>query len=547
MSPLSLLNEMASRWSVWAAGSLVDGALALLLAGLVAVLAGRRLMPRLMAVLFSLVLLKCALPLPMTLPILKNVPTMAAAGAGSGKESLPELVSALVATREGVPSVTLAPLPPRLTASAWVFLLWLAGVAAGGARLAWWWRRTRRLIQEAKPVDPAAIPEWTSLIERATGRVPREVRVSPRLRSPAVTGWRRPVLLLPEGLAEQMPADQWRWVLAHELAHARGGDAAWQWFELVMRTLLFFNPAVWIASAQSARWREAACDEEAIRLADVSRPRAADGFVCLIEWAQARPASLVAAHGFGGCVREARARIHALLRERPLLLRHRWQAALALLAAALVLPSPRLGRAQAEPANTSAERVAELERRVAELEGQLRRKSRLEKLLENAKLRAHQREQADSRLFNADQLREIERLYQDAKRQNDTAGMEAGFQSLFERFPKANRSGCALILLARLKQGAEREALLHRAMAEHSDAYFLDATSVGGVARLMLAQDAIAAGRETEAQRWRAEIDANFAEELDFGAVPLMDILQTALPKPRTSALPSNTTPPTQP
>ena len=74
--------------------------------------------------------------------------------------------------------------------------------------LRWWvrWRRIRRAVRAASPLPMHA---------------PIEVISSPTRLEPGVFGVFRPVLLVPEGVADRLTPAQWKAILAHELCHVR--------------------------------------------------------------------------------------------------------------------------------------------------------------------------------------------------------------------------------------------------------------------------------------------------------------------------------------
>lgn len=502
--------DWAAQWCDWALAGLIDGAVALALVAVAWGIFGRWFPPRLGAWLFAVVMLKCVVPLPVELGLARSFNS-------SDFWPLQDWIAegAIPAASMAVASVSEAG-GAGLTWPRICVLAWVVCVVLGVVRFVWLAIRTRRLVSKSRPASIDA----EALVARAGCRGPVAIRVSSALHSPVVAGIRRPVVMLPEGIESRLSSGQLRWAIAHELAHVRSRDLVWQFAETMLRVVLFFNPVVWIASAQAARLRERACDEAALKAAGISRRLSAEGFIALVEWASVHRRVALAGLGMGAAGREARSRVRRLASGPARGPGARGQAFFSLICLAIALPSYRVVEAQSEAA-----RIKELEKRVADLEQQLKAKSRLEALRERAIQRAHERARAEERRFSAEQLREIERLYQEAKRADTGEGLARGFQPLLDRFPSANRTGCAILLMARVTQGEAREALLKRAIREHGDACFLDGTNVGGVARLMLAQDAGAAGRADEARRLRDEIAKGFSNELDFGAVPLVDVI----------------------
>jgi uncharacterized protein (TIGR03435 family) len=89
---------------------------------------------------------------------------------------------------------------------------------------------------------------------------------SPARLEPGVVGVMRPVLLLPEGIAECLTPAQLEAILAHELAHVRRRDNLTATIHMVVETIFWFHPLVWWIRARLMEERERACDEGVLRL-----------------------------------------------------------------------------------------------------------------------------------------------------------------------------------------------------------------------------------------------------------------------------------------
>lgn len=92
-----------------------------------------------------------------------------------------------------------------------------------------------------------------------------EVRISTRLIEPSLVGWRRPVLLLPAGIANRLTPSQLNAVLTHEMAHARRKDNLLALVHMFVELLFWFCPVVWWIGARLVAERELACDEEVVQ------------------------------------------------------------------------------------------------------------------------------------------------------------------------------------------------------------------------------------------------------------------------------------------
>jgi bla regulator protein blaR1 len=143
-------------------------------------------------------------------------------------------------------TAVMPPIGPGLLLAAWL---------AGGAFLLsrWWvrWWRIRMALRTASPLGIVA---------------PIPVMSSPMRLEPGVFGVFRPVLLLPDGIADRLTPDQFRAVLAHELCHLRRRDNLAAALHMLVETLFWFHPLIWWVGARMVEERERACDEEVVRL-----------------------------------------------------------------------------------------------------------------------------------------------------------------------------------------------------------------------------------------------------------------------------------------
>jgi len=81
---------------------------------------------------------------------------------------------------------------------------------------------------------------------------------------PSVTGFFKPIVLIPFGLLSSLPQDQIEAILLHELAHIRRKDYAINILQSFAEILFFFNPGVlWLSSILRDE-RENCCDDIAI-------------------------------------------------------------------------------------------------------------------------------------------------------------------------------------------------------------------------------------------------------------------------------------------
>jgi hypothetical protein len=141
--------------------------------------------------------------------------------------------------------------------------------------------------------------------------------------------------------------------------------------------------------------------------------------------------------------------------------------------------------------------------------------------------KAHQRASGDSRVYSNQELRDIEMRYQATRLNGLFTARDAGptLQELVEKYPRSNRAGCAVLELARLSSGNERERYLKRAIADHDDAWFEDGAQVGPLARALLAMYYAELDRFDEAERLATEIVTRYPGSIDSGGGSLDDVL----------------------
>ncbi len=174
---------------------------------------------------------------------------------------------------------------------------------------------------------------------------------------------------------------------------------------------------------------------------------------------------------------------------------------LMILAATMVLASPALAQnsapAAVQPADSVEARLARVEARLAELEralGPVMEKAHTDAAVERNRAAARIRMEADLKAYSREDLQQIEQLYQVANKKFGTDDARTSLRALLERYDHANRTGCALLYLGQMTEGAEGDAYLKQAIEQHGDCFYGDGVQVGPFARWVLAARERAAG-----------------------------------------------------
>ena len=147
-----------------------------------------------------------------------------------------------------------APEVARQEANYWPVVLsglWFCGFATV---LFGWRRQWRRIRTALRTAKPSHMP------------LPIKTMLSPALLEPGVFGVLRPVLLLPEGIAERLRPDQLDAIVAHELCHVRSRDNLAAAVHMLVEAMFWFHPLVWWIGKRLVDERERACDEEVLRM-----------------------------------------------------------------------------------------------------------------------------------------------------------------------------------------------------------------------------------------------------------------------------------------
>ncbi len=147
-------------------------------------------------------------------------------------------------------------------------LVWLV-IAGAMARALWLGVGLVRLRSLRAEGVAATLADDQAALQR-TLAPSADIRWHDRLTQPVTFGLMTPVVLLPSRL-RTLPADLQRAVLCHELLHARRGDWRATIFEEIVRTVLWFHPAIWWLIGQIQLCREETVDALAVSMTSSRR------------------------------------------------------------------------------------------------------------------------------------------------------------------------------------------------------------------------------------------------------------------------------------
>jgi beta-lactamase regulating signal transducer with metallopeptidase domain len=249
------MSALAGTLGAWLVTTGWQASVLIVLVLAVQKLAGDRLAPRFRHALWLLVVLRLALP---------DLPAS------------PLSVFVLVPTE--------LPRAPRAAAAALV-AVWLAVAVFLGARIAW---RAYRLTTRVGRQRPVTRPDVIELLEDCKQElgvhVPMNVVQSADVRSPALLGFLRPRLLLPERLLETFDRQALRLLFLHELSHAKRRDILVNWVATAVHVVHWWNPLVAYALARMRAEREIATDAAVLSHEPEAAGRYGDTLIRLLEF-----------------------------------------------------------------------------------------------------------------------------------------------------------------------------------------------------------------------------------------------------------------------
>jgi hypothetical protein len=146
--------------------------------------------------------------------------------------------------------------------------------------------------------------------------------------------------------------------------------------------------------------------------------------------------------------------------------------------------------------------------------------------VEALRVKARERMQKDLAIYSREDLHTLEELYQSANKYLSGPDAKGILMRVAQEYPKSNRAGSAVLYLAQLSSGAERESYLKTAIADHEDSWYGDGVQVGALARVQLAAFYVAEGRSADARALAKEVAERFPAAIDHGGRPLVDALR---------------------
>ncbi|MDA1274031.1 MAG: M56 family metallopeptidase [Verrucomicrobia bacterium] len=154
--------------------------------------------------------------------------------------------------------------------------------------------------------------EYQDLVKRFGIRSAPPLQISNEILSPIAFGLVRPVVMLPTEAVERLPLTVLKPILAHELAHIQRHDLIVNWLQLVLFSIWWFNPVVWLVNRAVRKTREECCDDLLLTRGFVSQDSYCDTLVSAAATLAAR-VPIGAALGFAEHLHPLRKRVARIM------------------------------------------------------------------------------------------------------------------------------------------------------------------------------------------------------------------------------------------
>jgi lipoprotein NlpI len=138
-----------------------------------------------------------------------------------------------------------------------------------------------------------------------------------------------------------------------------------------------------------------------------------------------------------------------------------------------------------------------------------------------------QRTAQDEGKITTEQLRDADQLYATANKEIGTPDAKTSLQKMIETYPGINRTGCAMLILALISQGADQAKYLQESIDKYSDCFYGDGVQVGAYARFCLAKYYMSTGETEKAKVLFDEIKAKYPDAIDHHGELLVDRIKS--------------------
>ncbi len=144
--------------------------------------------------------------------------------------------------------------------------VWLVGFGIGVAFVGRQFLVANQLSRHGVPItEPSILTGYRVLCSRLKMSSRPRLAMTSRITTPILVGAICPTILIPSSMVRSLSSADLQLIIAHELGHAKRRDLFWNWLLVIVRTIFFFHPLVWITQKRFALDQEIACDQLALK------------------------------------------------------------------------------------------------------------------------------------------------------------------------------------------------------------------------------------------------------------------------------------------
>ena len=169
------------------------------------------------------------------------------------------------------------------------------------------------------------------------------------------------------------------------------------------------------------------------------------------------------------------------------------------------------------------ERIKELEDLITPLEDEMRARTRSIKF----RKKFEERQKQDEKIYNSNELQDIKRLYEVAKRKWNTVAAKESLETLIDKYEKSNLAGCSVLSLGQMGMGKQQKKdYIKKAIKHYGECWYGDGVQVGAYARFLLAIYYKTEGDNKEADKLFKEVLNKYPDAIDHNGDMLKDIIK---------------------
>lgn len=146
----------------------------------------------------------------------------------------------------------------------WLTMIYVVGVVFNALRLTLAWNNIYRIRQNISDAGFEGTIKRLSKALQLNDKV--QAAFSEWVDVPCVTGFMKPIILMPVAITCHLTTDEVEAVLLHELAHVKRHDYLLNFIQQVISILLFFNPFARLVGKIINEERENCCDDMVVRV-----------------------------------------------------------------------------------------------------------------------------------------------------------------------------------------------------------------------------------------------------------------------------------------